>query len=120
MGVAPFKAKRIKQQNKIISFMSNFMKNKLGRGPKNIKVKILEDIIEVEFNGYLVDIEKSLLGNKEAEDIRFVNEIRERWFAKNISIIEGYISEIMEKDVKFLFAYRNPVEDMAKLTLIIE
>ncbi|WP_432666638.1 Na-translocating system protein MpsC family protein [Wukongibacter baidiensis] len=120
MAVATFKAKRIKQQNKIISFMSNFMKNKLGRGPQNIKVKILEDIIEVEFKGYLVDIEKSLLGNKDPEDIRFVNEIRERFFAKNINFIEEYISEIVEKEVKFLFAYRSPIEDVAKLTLIIE
>ncbi len=120
MVVVTFKAKRIQQQNRIIGFASNFMKDKLGRGPQNIKVKILEDIIEIDLKGYLVDIEKSLLENGDPQDIEFVNRIRARWLEKNINLIEECISEIIEKDVRFLFAYGSPLEDIAKITLIIE
>ena len=100
--------------------MSNFMKQELGKGPQNIKVKILEDIIEIELKGYLINMEKSLLGDKDVEDIRFVNEIRERWFMKNVDVIQEGIYNIMGKEVKFLYACRNPVEDVAKVALIIK
>lgn len=121
MEMATFKSRRISLQNKLISFFSNLLKQEFGKGPENIKVKILEDIVEIDAKGYLVALEKSLLGNKDnIEDIKFVMEIRKRWLRKNKEYIREQISNIIGKEVDFICICKNPIKDTLKVVLIIK
>ncbi|SHK04220.1 Na-translocating system protein MpsC family protein [Paramaledivibacter caminithermalis] len=118
MGLMTLKAKRISLQNKLISFCSSLLKENFGKGPKNIKVKILEDIIEFNIEGYLVTLEKTLL--KDSGDADFVIEIRKKWFKKNKEFIKNQIHNIVGKEVDFVYTSIKPIEDSIKIILIIK
>lgn len=108
-------ARRLDCQRIIVNYITSFLKKTTGKGPQNIKVKILEDIIEILMEGYLTDIEKYLLvyNNKIVVDIRRILEKQ---------LTDSFFQELsydIGKSIEILYVDNNFYEDKCKLILIM-
>jgi uncharacterized protein YbcI len=111
------KARRLDYQRTIVNYITAFFKKATGKGPQNIKVRILEDIIEILMEGYLTDMEKYLLvcstNKKIVIDIRSILEKQ---------LIESFVKEpnyVMGKSIEILYVDNDFDEDKCKLILIM-
>jgi uncharacterized protein YbcI len=109
-------ARRLDYQRIIINYITSFLKKTTGKGPQNIKVRILEDIIEILMEGYLTDIEKYLLvcnNKKIVVDIRSILEKQ---------LTDSFFQELsygIGKSIEILYVDNNFDEDKCKLILIM-
>ena len=60
-------AKSIEQE--IINFKTSFMKEKVGRGPRDVKVKLADNIMIILIYGMLSPLEKNILQSPEGEKV---------------------------------------------------
>ncbi len=53
----------------LINFISSFMKEKVGRGPRDVKVKMVDNTIVIFIIGILSPLEKNILQSPDGERI---------------------------------------------------
>ncbi|MFZ5968767.1 MAG: Na-translocating system protein MpsC family protein [Bacillota bacterium] len=112
------RAYRIECERAIVDFAAKFVKEMTGKGPRVVKAKILEELIHIHFEGYLTDLEKSLLNS--SNGVTLVEKIRNELHEVYKDDYLEQIRKILKKDVDFLHISRNPLEDRAKVTIIIK
>lgn len=80
--------------------MTKFEKEHLGRGPKNVRTYIIEDMILVRLIGVLTPAEQKL--TMEVDGAQIVKQTRRRLIESSRSIIENIIEETTGAKVQSL------------------
>lgn len=80
--------------------MTKFEKEHLGRGPKNVRTYIIEDMILIRLTGVLTPAEQKLA--METDGAQIVKQTRRRLIESSRSIIENIIDEITGAKVQTL------------------
>lgn len=113
-----FKNKRIVRQKQIENLTVKFIKGLTGKGPTYIKVKSLEDIIEVHMHGVLTDLEKRLLKNNQSlELLNKIHDILESEY--NCEYLEE-VSKIINCKVDCIHTIRDFYNDKIRMILLIK
>jgi len=84
----------------ISALLTKFEKEHLGRGPKEVKTFIIQDIILVRLQGILSPAEEKLA--KESDGIQLVKQIRRRLIESSRKVIENIIVEKANAKVRSL------------------
>ena len=84
----------------ISALLTKFEKEHLGRGPKEVRTYILQDIILVRLQGILSPAEEKL--SKENDGVQLVKQIRRRLIESSRKVIENIIVEKVNAKVKAL------------------
>ena len=84
----------------ISALLTKFEKEHLGRGPKEVRTFILQDIILVRLQGILSPAEEKL--SKENDGVQLVKQIRRRLIESSRKVIENIIVEKANAKVKTL------------------
>jgi len=82
---------------KISEAVSKFEIEFMGRGPKQIKSIILQDIIVVRLKGFLSQSEQLLAGNPQG--VELLKKVRMTLFESCISYLETLIKEIIDVEI---------------------
>ena len=109
---------RIACEKAILNYVTKFYKEKTGKGPVSIRVKILEDIIEMEATGFLTELERCILTY--AEDIFMIEQLRNQLCRATKDEFLREISLILGKEVDLLHLSHHIAEEKTKVTLIIK
>ena len=80
--------------------LTKFEKEHLGRGPKEVKTFIIQDLILVRLQGILSPAEEKLA--KENDGIQLVKQIRRRLIESSRKVIEKIIVENANANVRSL------------------
>ncbi|MCK6620763.1 MAG: DUF2294 domain-containing protein [Calditrichaceae bacterium] len=80
--------------------MTRFEKEHLGRGPKEVRAYIIEDMILVRLKGVLTPAEEKLAADKDGA--RLIKEIRMRLIENSRPLIEKIIEDITLAKVRTL------------------
>ena len=84
----------------ISALLTKFEKEHLGRGPKEVKTFIIQDIILVRLQGILSPAEEKLA--KESDGIQLVKQIRRRLIESSRKVLENIILDLLNAKVKTL------------------
>jgi uncharacterized protein YbcI len=84
----------------ISAALTNFEKEHLGRGPKEVKAFIIQDMILVRLKGILTPAEEKLV--KENDGKQLVKQIRRRLIESSRKVLENIIVELSNAKVKTL------------------
>ncbi|PKM52022.1 MAG: hypothetical protein CVV02_03265 [Firmicutes bacterium HGW-Firmicutes-7] len=82
---------------KISEAVSKFEIEFMGRGPKQIKTVIIQDLIIVRLKGFLSQSEQKLAEN--SQGVELLKKVRVTLFESARSYLEALIKEIIEVDV---------------------
>ena len=80
--------------------LTKFEKEHLGRGPKEVKTFIIQDLILVRLQGILSPAEEKLA--KENDGIQLVKQIRRRLIESSRKVLENIIVEKANANVRTL------------------
>ncbi len=81
----------------ISTLITKFEKENLGRGPKEIRTFIIQDLILVRLKGILTPAEEKLIS--EVDGAQIVKQIRRRLIESSRSILEKIIEEKLNAKV---------------------
>ncbi len=84
----------------ISAVLTKFEKEHLGRGPKEVKTFIIQDLILVRLQGILSPAEEKLA--KESDGIQLVKQIRRRLIESSRKVLENIIFEKTNAKVRTL------------------
>ena len=84
----------------ISAVLTKFEKEHLGRGPKEVKTFIIQDLILVRLQGILSPAEEKLA--KESDGIQLVKQIRRRLIESSRKVLENIIVEKANAKVRTL------------------
>ncbi|PLS18550.1 hypothetical protein CVD28_05265 [Bacillus sp. M6-12] len=102
----------------IINFVSSFMKEKVGRGPKDVKVVMIDNVLTVFIRGLLSPLEKNLVQSEEGE--KTVYEGRRLYLKlSNTERIKGF-EKIVGKKVIEHYEGINIKFDTAVATIVFD
>lgn len=93
-----------------------FLKNNLGKGPKNIEATILGDIIEINVYEMLTLMEQELLVQ---EDYIIVEHYRLLFYQNKSMELKGLISNIIKMDINIEDIKVNVLKNMEKIKVKI-
>lgn len=111
------KARRIQNEQQMAITISKLLKEVTGKGPKNIRAKILEDIVEISIEGFLTELEQFLLSD--SDNIVLVEQIRDTIRERMDKKIEAELSRIAEIKLQLLHMQIALLQDYCRITLII-
>ncbi|AOT69773.1 Na-translocating system protein MpsC family protein [Geosporobacter ferrireducens] len=111
------KARRIQNEQQMAITIAKLLKDATGKGPKNIKAKILEDIVEISIEGFLTELEQFLLADLNNRVL--IEQIRDRIMGKIDRRIEEELSKITEAELQILHVHKDLLQDYCRITLII-
>lgn len=77
-----------------------FEKEQLGRGPKEVKTCIIQDLILVRLKGILSPAEEILV--TESDGPQIVKQLRRRLIESSRKVLENIIEELADAEVKSL------------------
>ena len=112
------KAKRIEWENQITKFIATLIKQKTGKGPNVVRVKILEEMIYITFEGVLTDYERYLL--RETSAIEEIKHLRDLLINNEKKTLLLHISQIMGQEVDLLYCQNDILKDQVKIAVIIK
>ncbi|WZL72325.1 Na-translocating system protein MpsC family protein [Clostridiaceae bacterium 35-E11] len=102
----------------IANLFIKWLKQNTGKGPQKIKVKILDDSIEVLVEEILTCLEKNLI--KDRSNIKLIQEVRNTFYKAQSSKLASQISEIMNKIMTVDDIQESLLEDKVKFIIKIE
>lgn len=111
------KARRIQNEQQMAISVAKLLKEATGKGPKNVKAKILEDIVEISIEGFLTELEQFLLADLNNHTL--IEQIRNRIRARTDPKIEEELSKITEVELQIIHVHRDLHQDYCRITLII-
>jgi len=82
----------------ISTAMTKFEKEYLGRGPKNVRTFVIEDMILIRLIGVITPAEQKLA--KEKDGAQFVKQSRRWLIESSSSIITDIIEEVVSSEVQ--------------------
>ncbi|SHI88780.1 Uncharacterized protein YbcI [Geosporobacter subterraneus DSM 17957] len=110
------KAKRIQNEQQMAIIVAKLLRETTGKGPRNVRAKILEDVVEISIEGFLTDLEQFLIA---ADNIVLVEQIRECIGERIHKEIERKLSEVTAMELQVLHVQRRLIQDCCRITLII-
>lgn len=111
------KAKRIQNEQQMAIIVAKLLRETTGKGPRNVRAKILEDVVEISIEGFLTDLEQFLI--TDADNIVLVEQIRECMGERIHKEIERKLSEVTAMELQVLHVQRRIIQDCCRITLII-
>jgi len=91
----------IKELEKTIkSDVSGFIKQRSGKGPRNVVMSISRSELKVILKGTLTNLEKSVIINKRNYEI--VNFLRETFYKEHAKELEGIVGNVLDRDVELM------------------
>jgi len=90
---------------KISEAVSKFEMEYMGRGPKQIKTIITEDVIVVRLIGFLSPTEKKLAQTKEG--VELIKKVRATLFENAKDVLEKLIKEVIDIDIAGIYSDVN-------------
>lgn len=107
----------LEYQDAISKFTSKFVKDKTGKGPLNVNVKISEDNIDIVIVGYLTKYEKVIV-----EEYKLMDEVNNLRYAYFKAFEPEYIEKlekIINKKISLLYYHIDLEKDTLILTFNI-
>lgn len=111
------KEEKLNIEDKIKNVMVKFIKEKTGRGPKNIKVFIHGNVLEIEIFEVLTKMEKALL--KKDKNISIVRYNREIFYRDYEEQIRNIITEFFQWNIKLETQEIDVIKDKNRLKFTI-
>ncbi len=109
---------RIEYEKSIASYISKFLREKTGKGPELIKVKIIENIIDITIINFFSKFAKNVI--RDSESVELLKKIWIRFAEIHRKDILNEMSRIVNGKVTFLHVSYDMVMEKAILTFLID